>query len=215
MRNRTVLFALALGLTSASQLSAQVNEKGTVHAGIGIALGIHGTRYIQTTHNVSGDLREEDRGAAVTVTVPLRVGYGFSERLSVGLLAELGSYLDSNATRSNSLTLLSIEPQSYLVNTDRFAWTLSGQLGTAHLRFNELNNNVVKAKYSGLNYGLGTGIAFYFSDAIGMQCQMRYVATNIKLRDFQQNGANLVLDNFDANLRTGGVTLQLGLAIKF
>jgi len=67
MNSRHVLLGLSLFLTVAST-SAQVNDKGTFHASIGIVAGRHATEYQQTFTLLGIPLTERSTDGAATVT---------------------------------------------------------------------------------------------------------------------------------------------------
>ncbi|MCB0769090.1 MAG: hypothetical protein KDC00_01645 [Flavobacteriales bacterium] len=196
-------------------LNAQYNDKGTVHLAVGPSFGIHSTRYEQRIVISGAEFPETTNDGAATITYPIQVGYGFSRLFSLGLLIEPGSYLDSNATRSNSLIIYGVEPRFHVVNKDRFAWMVGGQFGGSSLTIQEQGQNVSEAKYSGSLFGLDTGVAFLFTEHFGLQIHLRYLATRMPLKDFSLSGSSIVLSNFEAELNTSGVALQTSLAFRF
>lgn len=214
MTPRTILATLVLTALSFGS-PAQVNKPGTFHLSIGLAAGIHATQYTVTSTFLGIPYSSLEKGAALTTTVPIRFAVGVVKPLSIGLLVEPGAYLDSNATRTNNLLILAVEPRLYIVNTDRFAWTASGQFGFGTLKIREVSGNIRDAKYGGLNFGIGTGISVFFSERVGMEFNTRYIGTNVKLKSYSEDGSGFSLQNYDAELKTKGVTVQLGLAFKF
>lgn len=203
---------IALALFVASDSWAQYNDKGTIHLAIGAAFGGHGTEYETTFLG----FRDTDTDGAATVTVPIELDFGISRKFSLGLYVEPGSYLDSSATESNSMALIGLQPRFYLVNGDRFAWLASLQLGAAGLKIDRVEPFLeTSATYAGGNFGLGTGVVFQFGDLIGLQLHLRYMTTNMKLRDYTVNGDDVSLDDFDATLRTRGVAFQTSISFRF
>lgn len=203
-------FAIFSFIASASM--AQVNEKGTIHLSAGVAAGGHTTRYEQS---VLGFVQKSDDGAA-TMTFPIEASYGLGGRFSLGLLLEPGVYLDSTETESNALAVFALQPRFYLINGDRFTWMASVQLGSARLKYDvDEPGNVSRAVYRGNYFGLSSGVGFYFSDRIGLNLHVRYMATAMPLRDWSLNGTGLDPDLLDAKLSTSGVALQASLAFKF
>lgn len=200
-------------LTSAS---AQFNDKGTVHLALGVAGGAHGTEYKTTIHIFGGNYSDTETDGAATITVPIELDFGISKKFSLGLFLEPGSYLDSSATESNSMALVGLQPRFYFINGDRFAWMGSLQLGAAGLKI-ERDEAFTEssATYAGGNFGLGTGVVFQFTDLIGLQLHMRYMTTNMKLRDYTLNGNDVDLDDYEAVLRTRGVAFQMSLGFRF
>ncbi|MBL7952321.1 MAG: outer membrane beta-barrel protein [Flavobacteriales bacterium] len=210
MNIRITSLAVSIGIMSS--LNAQVNEKGAVHLAAGIAVGGHATRYEQS---FLGVVQTTNDGAATT-TLPIEFGYGLGGRFSLGLLLEPGLYLDSVESESNTLTTFAIQPRFYLVNGDRFTWMASMQLGSTRLKYDVSEpGNVSSAVYRGAHFGLSSGVGFYFTDRIGLNVQLRYMATTMPLRDWSWNGTSLDPDLIDAKLSTSGLAVQASLAFKF
>ncbi|MBK6832534.1 MAG: outer membrane beta-barrel protein [Flavobacteriales bacterium] len=212
---RTALLGSAF-LVLLAPASAQFNDKGTVHLAIGLAGGAHGTEYKTTISIFGGNYSDTETDGAATITVPIELDFGISKKFSLGLYLEPGSYLDSSATESNSMALVGLQPRFYFINGDRFAWLGSLQLGAAGLKI-ERDEAFTEssATYAGGNFGLGTGVVFQFTDLIGLQLHMRYMTTNMKLRDYTLNGNDVDLDNYEAELRTRGFAVQASLGFRF
>ena len=176
-----------LGFT-ATRSVAQVNDKGTFHASIGVAAGAHATEYEQS---IVGVVRRDQDGAA-TVTYPIELGYGSGKRFSLGLCLEPGVYLDSSASGSNGLVSIGIQPRFYIINADRFAWMASVHLGSSALRYDVKEpGNVSDARYRGANFGISTGVGFYFGEHFGLNILARYIGTRMPLREWTVNGTEL------------------------
>jgi hypothetical protein len=195
---------------------AQINTPGRFHLGIGLAAAGHATEYTETIRVLGIPFERRTTDGAATVTIPLEFSVGVVNAMSLGLYLEPGSYLDSSATESNGLALIGVQPRFYLVNKDRFAWTASLRLGGSALQIdrNETGLNSV-ARYRGGHLGLGTGIAAFFTDHIGLQVHLFYLANRFNLKEYELNGASLSLNDIDAELRTRGVGLQASLAFRF
>lgn len=199
---------------------AQFNDAGRLHVGVGGAFGAHATSHNLKYHftflgtNFTYDSTTTD--GAVTATLPVEVDYGIARFMSVGLYLQPGSYLDSSATESNSVILAGIQPKFYVLNKDRFAILAALQLGFSRLHFvrdAELGE-IEDSRYSGFQWGLGTGMSVGFGDHFGMNVMLRYVSTNMPLREYTINGPTLAED-IEARLRTGGVLFQVGFAARF
>ncbi len=204
----TITVALFIGVDS----SAQYNDKGTIHLAIGAAFGAHGTEYESTFLG----FHDTDTDGAATITVPIELDFGISRKFSLGLYLEPGSYLDSSATESNSMALIGLQPRFYIVNGDGFAWLASMQFGGAGLKINREEAGIESsATYAGGNFGLGTGVVFQFGELIGLQLHLRYMSTNMKLRDYTIDGDDIDEDIFTAELRTRGVAFQTSLSFRF
>lgn len=197
-------------------LSAQINAPGRVHVAVGLAAGFHGTEYTEVGTVLGIPLSRKTLDAAFTTTVPIEVGVGVAKFLSLGLYVEPGSYLDSSATESNGLAMVGFQPRFYLVNKDRFAWMASLRLGGSALELDRQEPFVrSEARYSGGHFGLGTGVAVHFSELIGLQLHLNYLANRMTLQDYRINGSEIPLDLYDAELLTRGVALQASLAFRF
>jgi len=210
---RTLFFAFALNL--AFGLSAQVNDKGTFHLSIGLAGGVHGTAYQQTIYVLGIPFVDRQTDGAVSVTVPIRASFGLAKWFSLGLLVEPGSYLDSNATRSNALATIALEPRFYLVNADRFAWFASVQFGATSLQIDDRSPVLQRAEFGGGSFGLGTGIGLYFTDHFGLNLGVRYLASSLDHRKYSYDSSVFNLSNVEGRMDTRGVLLDACLAFKF
>jgi len=162
------------------------------------------------------DLSKTTDSHAATVTFPIQVGVGLADFFSLGAFLEPGSYLDSSVTHSNSIVLYGVEPRFYLVNKEHFAWLAGLQLGgsTLHITGSQ-GRDKTDARYSGSAFGLSTGVVFQFTDLIGLQLHLRYMAANMPLRQYSVNGNSVSQKDFDAVLHTNGVALQASLGFRF
>lgn len=213
-RNASLATLLVLFITG--PIVAQVNKAGTIHLGVGLAAGAHATEYRETVSILGVSFTNKSTDGAATVTLPLEFGIGLAKPVSLGIYVEPGSYLDSSATESNGLAMLGLQPRLYLVNGDRFAWLASLRFGGSALVIDRSEEGTATtARYRGGHLGIGTGIAAYFGDHIGLQVHLNYLANNFTLKEYDINGANVPLDNFDAELLTRGIALQASLAFKF
>lgn len=215
MRTRSILLPALLLL--ATSLSAQYNSKGKLHLSVGGAVGGHATELEQTFEVLGFEIDRTVTGSAATTSVPIEFGYGLSERFSLGLTIEPGSYVPDSASndQSNSLALFTIQPRYYIVNKDRFAWMASAQLGGGTLRMqdNKLGSKVDE-RYFGTAVGLGTGIAIGIGGHVGVEFHLRYLATFLELNAREFNGSS-TMDLYDADLDTHGLLAQLSLAFRF
>jgi hypothetical protein len=207
-----------LALLLSGGLLAQYNDKGTFHIALGTTLAAHATEYDQTITIpfVNLPVRQTSTGGAATVTLPLEIHYGFAPLFSLGLYADPGRYVDSVATRENRIAMLGLQPRFYLVNKDRFAWMASLQLGFTRLVIDDVEAlGRPKSTYGGGHFGLSTGVGFLFSESIGLQLHLRYLANNLPLREYEINGSAISMDLVDAELRANGVGLQASLNFRF
>lgn len=199
-------------------LSAQYNSKGKFHLALGGALGGHATLLDQRFTAFGLEIAQEETGGAVTTTFPIELGFGLGERFSLGLLIEPGRYLPDSAnadTQSNALAIVALQPRFHIINKDRFSWMASLQLGSAALRIqDDTPNAVVDERYAGAAIGLGTGVGIGFSDKVGLEFHLRYLATRMELRAREFNDRS-TMEVYKATLSTGGVIAQLSLAFRF
>jgi len=195
---------------------AQVNDKGTVHIAIGLAGGVHATEYEQTITYLGFPITTNSTDGAATWTVPMEVGYGLARVFSLGIYAEPGAYLDSSATESNGIMMLGIQPRFYLVNSDRFAWMASLRVGATHLTIDRSEADLTTSSaYRGSHLGISTGVAFQFSDLVGMHLHVLYLGNRMPLKEYAVNGNSIDLTGILAELRTQGVALQASVAFRF
>jgi hypothetical protein len=205
-----------LALLNFSWLSAQYNDKGSVHLSLGYAGGAHATEYDQTITLIGIPIRSSSTGGAATSTFPLEVQYGFAKIFSLGLYFETGRYVDSVETKENTIRLIGLQPRFYLVNKDRFAWMAGLQLGGTKLQIDDVEAaGRPKSTFTGAHVGIFTGVGFLFSDLIGLQVHLRYLANTLPLKEYELNGSNLDLSNIEAELRARGLALQLSLNFRF
>lgn len=211
---RSLLAVLFLSLSLSAW--AQVNDKGVVHLAIGLAAGGHATEYEQTVTFLGIPITTTTNDGAATWTVPLEVSYGLARVFSLGIYAEPGAYLDSSATESNAIIMLGIQPRFYLINQDRFAWMASLRLGATNLTIDRSEPGLeTSSRYRGSHFGLSTGVAFQFSDLLGLHLHLQYLTNRMPLKEYELNGSSIDLANIEAELRTQGVTLQASVAFRF
>ena len=214
MRFPCRLIALAL-VSLPSVLAAQINGPGRVHVALGMAAAAHATSYTVTATFLGIPFQSTSNDGAATVTVPIEVGVGIAKVASLGIFIEPGSYLDSSATESNGLASIGFQPRFYLVNKDRFALMASLRLGASALQIDRSEpDERSSALYQGGHFGLGTGVAFHFTDHFGLQLHLNYVANGLKLREYTLNGTGIALDDYKAELSTRGLALQASLVLR-
>ncbi len=214
MLSRSLLLA-AISMYAVGS-AAQYNDKGTVHIALGATIGAYATEYDQTINVLGFPLRTTNSGGAATLTVPIEFHYGLARIFSLGIYAEPGRYVDSVASRRNAISMLGLQPRFYLVNMDRFAWMAGLQLGVTRLQIDdEETPGSPKSMYRGGHFGLNTGVGFLFTDAFGLQLQLRYLANTLPLREYELYGQNVALDLVDAELRANGIGIQASLNLCF
>lgn len=213
---RIIYFLSLTFLLFSSSLVAQYNDKGTVHLAIGGAVSAYATEYDQTITILGFPIRTTSDGGAATTTLPIEFHYGFARIFSLGLYVEPGRYIDSVDTKENSIMLIGLQPRFYLINKDRFAWMAGLQLGTTRLTIDDVAAaGSPRSEFRGGHFGLSTGVGFLFSDLIGIQVHLRYLANTLPLTDYELNGSAVSLDLVEAELRARGVGLQASLNFRF
>lgn len=208
------IVAMLLAIT---QLSAQSNEGGTFHIGLGWSLGIHSTNYEQE-YTVGGVIiRDDDQDAAITRTFPIDLQIGVAKALSLGLYGEFGRYLDSSDTRSNRILIVGFAPRVYIINKDKFNWMIGPEIGISGLQIEdvEFSNKKFTDSYAGLHVRLATGISFYFVKNFGLQFQTRYAYHNMQWRDRDPENTAFDALDYQGVLTTSGIQLTLGATVKF
>ncbi|MCB0795690.1 MAG: hypothetical protein KDB88_13225 [Flavobacteriales bacterium] len=209
--------AAAVLFHSVASLLGQGNEAGTFHVGLGFGVGGHATQFENTLTLLGVSQTSSDDGAAITYAVPIQVQVGVARPISLGIYVEPGAYLDSSATRSNGFMIAGLGLRAYIVNKERFFWMglLDGGLNNLVIKDRDGSNNEVRDTYLGGHFRVGTGIAFYFGDRVGLQFAARYARYNLPLRSRELNGEEFDLSVYDARLTTSGLQFDMGLALKF
>lgn len=196
-------------------LSAQYNDKGSVHLSIGGGLGAYATEYDQTVKILGVPIRQISTGGAATVTLPIEVQFGIAPVFSLGLYGEFGRYVDSVETKENSIAMLGLVPRFYLVNSDHFAWMVGLHLGATTLKIDDVAAlGSPKSKFTGSHFGISTGVGFLFGETVGLQLQLRYLANQLSLQEYEVFDRVLDSDLYDADLKARGVDVKLALHIR-
>lgn len=213
---RSTLFLLGVA-SLALRSSAQSNEGGTVHIGLGFSLGLHSARYEEEWLETSQLRRRETTDGAITRTFPIDLQVGVAKPISLGIYGEFGRYLDSSDTRSNRILIVGFAPRVYIINKDKFNWMIGPEIGISGLQIEdvEFNNKKFTDSYAGLHVRIATGVSFYFVKNFGLQFQTRYAYHNMQWRD--RDPENTLFDTLDYEgvLTTSGIQLSLGATVKF
>lgn len=215
MKHGLLLLSL---LSTAINASAQVNAKGTFQAGLAASFGGHSTEFSNSfTVPVIGRVSNSSSDGAATVSYPIDLQVGLSDRFSLGLCLEPGQYIDSAGTHPNSFFILSIEPRYYVVNKERFGVHVNADFGLSALRISEVQSGTKKFDdtYSGGHFRLGAQMQYYFGGTFGLNFGVKYAAHNMKWKDRDPEDNNLSSLDYEATLKTSGVQFQLGAQVKF
>ena len=205
------------GLFIATSLFAQVNGKGRVQIGLAISGGVHATRFENSFTVLGLTLKNSSDDGAVTVSYPLEVHVGLSNRFSLGLCLEPGSYIDSAGTHPNGFVVAGLSPRFYAINKEKFALLFNLDLGVSALRIAEVQSGTKQFddSYVGGHFRLGTQLQYYFGNTFGLNFGLKYAVHNMKWRDRDPEDALLKDVNYEATLKTSGVQFQLGAQVKF
>ena len=211
------LFAGISTLLLATSLFAQVNSKGRLQIGLGISGGVHATRF-ENSFTVFGiTLKNSSDDGAATVSYPLDIHVGLSNKFSLGLCLEPGSYIDSAGTRPNGFFVVGLSPRFYAINKEHFALLFNLDLGVSALRIGEVRSGTKQFddSYVGGHFRLGTQLQYYFGNTFGLNFGLKYAMHNMKWRDRDPEDPLLKDVDYEATLRTSGVQIQLGAQVKF
>ncbi len=215
MRTTALLPLLVLLPVLSGTVVAQCNKPGTVHISLGADLGLHATKYEETSLLYNNT----DRDGAISYGFPLKVHVGVVKPLSIGVYGEFGGYVDTAGTRSNRTGVLGIEPRFYPVNTDHFNMRLFLQGGYSMLRIEDRYQfgQVGVARYGGPHFAFGTGLGFYAKEVFGMYFDLKYIRHWLPLNSFETNGqaVNYEVWGYEAELTTSGIQFELGFNVRF
>lgn len=197
--------------------SGQAITRGDFQLGIGFNAGAHATRYESEITILGFSKKDSHNDGAVTVTVPLEAQYSFTDRFSLGLYIEPGSYLDSSGTHPNKLLLLGISPRYYVVNKDRFALYVHVDLGLSKLQIKDVKSGKDRFTdyFEGSHARLGVAGQYYFSDLFGLNAGLRFTGANFAWKERDPSDPLIAAFNYKGTLKTTGVQFQLGLQVKF
>ena len=204
---------LCAALFAASALGfSQSNEKGTIHVNV-----LGGMSFGSVKDEANGAEQKSTFGSA---SYGAKFQYGLADNISAGVSIRYGAYaltpkdiVNSN-NLSSTMTALNagLEGRYYVVNNDNFNFFAGPTVG-----FTTANNDfagvgfaqAVEQKFSGLNFGLNTGINWYFTDMFGGTVQASYDQN--MLSGETKSGSTTV----DTDRNFGGVSIMAGLAMKF
>lgn len=211
------LLVLSTALSIASSSPGQVNGKGTFQLGLGASLGVFRTEFENSVvYPIVGRVSNSSEDGAATVSYPLDLQAGLSDRFSLGLCVEPGQYIDSAGTHPNGFFILSIEPRFYVLNKEHFAIHLNADLGISALRIRtgEGTSAEFDDSHAGGHFRFGAQAQYYFGKTFGLNFGFKFASHSMKWRD--RDPENSLLDQFDykAELKTSGVQFQLGAQVK-
>lgn len=189
----SVVAVLAFGFSN-----AQSNEEGTMHASLRGGFGFGTGTY------KSNGISSKNTNAAVAYGIDFQ--YGLSEKISAGVgiegVANVFTPKGADFADDVNTTLagfkFKLNGRYYFVNKDRFNFYGGPSVGYTTLKNVDYSN----LKYNGLNYGVNSGVNFYFADFIGANVELGYEGNSLKGDD-------------SVKLAVGGVRIMAGVAFKF
>ncbi|MBL7963216.1 MAG: hypothetical protein JNM31_05140 [Flavobacteriales bacterium] len=203
------LLTVLLSLATVLPILAQSNSFGSLQFGLGASFGLYNTEFNESYPPTN--YARTNRDNAVAVSFPLEVHLGLVPFMSLGLYLQPGSYLDTSATRSNSMFIGGLSPRFYIVNGDRFNWFAGLEAGLANLVIKErpFAGGTYQYTFGGGHFRIASGFNLYFGKVVGMQMQMKYAVYNMPLWDLEPN-----FSDYTARLKVDGLEAQLGLVFK-
>ncbi len=215
MKHVIVLLA-SLGVASVS--FGQVNAKGRFQAGLGTSLGLFNTEFnFSATYPILGRVSKSSEDGAATVSFPLDLQVGVSNKFSVGVCIEPGRYIDSAGTHPNAFFIFSLEPRYYILNGERFAIHINADLGLSALRISDVESGTKKFDdtYAGGHFRFGAQAQYYFGNTFGLNFGFKFASHSLKWKDRDPEDTTLSALDYAATLKTSGVQFQLGAQVKF
>jgi hypothetical protein len=213
MKKMKLSLFLAAMMAVSSVSFAQSNDKGVIQIGLGYGALIGGGKLTATE---SGQSFSESL-AGVRGNFGVRAQYGLAKNISAGIfLREEGAAYVTTANGYSSGTSfvtsgvgLGIEAKYYLVNKDKFNLYGAPSIGfSSGKAWSDVSN---KISMSGLNYGVGIGLNWYWADFIGMSADIGYSGISISGKDTNSSPGTTITDK----INSGGVMIGVGLITKF
>lgn len=211
-------FVLIAALSIASTSHGQVNGKGEFQIGLGASLGGFKTEFTNSFGIPGGSrVSNSSEDDAATVSYPLDLQVGLSDRFSLGICLELGQYIDSADTHPNGFFILSIEPRFYVVNKERFAVHINADLGLSALTIRSGEGTAAEFddSYAGGHFRFGAQAQYYFGNTFGLNFGFKLASHSMKWRDRDPENTVLESIDYEATLKTRGMQFQLGAQVKF
>lgn len=210
MKTLKKLLLISCAVIISATSFGQSNKPGTIQLGLGwnVAVGGATIKY----KNSNGE--QSDDATGIKALYGLRAQYGLSENLSAGIYAraEGAVYTTSFATNYYSTgsdvtysgTGFGVEAKYYLVNKDKF--NLSPNLAVGFTTGKGEPDFGTSTDLSGLAYGLGVGINWYFAaETFGLSADLGYGGTSL-------TGSN---SGTDVTVTSGGLNIGFGFTVKF
>lgn len=207
---------VAAWLTTVLVLRAQGNAPGRLHVGFGSATSLLRVESSQMRSFEEAAVVRKQRYLASTVTWPVEIGVGVSSMMSMGLYGEFGRFRDTSAFTANRFSVVGFQPRVHVVNEDWFTWMVSARLGWCQLQVDrQVAQVIIQERYQGLQASLGTGVAFYVIDEVGLQLHCHLQSNRMALRELNVDGFVVNIDRGSDVHRLWGMALQASLAFRF
>lgn len=197
-------------------LHAQGNAPGRLHVGFGPATSLLRVESTQMRLFEEAALVRKQKYLASTVTWPVEVGVGVSSLMSLGLYGEFGRFRDTSAFTANRFSVIGVQPRFHVVNEDWFVWMVSARVGWSQLQVDrQVAQVIIQERYQGLQASLGTGVAFYVIDEVGLQVHCHLQSNRMALRELSVDGLIQKIDTSSDVQRLWGAAVQATLAFRF
>jgi len=208
---------LIIGVAASTIAFGQSNKAGVMQAGLGwgSTLGGASIDFTQTISGISSTTTQKGIGA--NVNYGIRGQYGINDLLSAGVFirktsaAYVVTDINSSTTMSTSGFSFGVEGKVYAVNHDKFNLYFAPNVGftTASTR-NYDSYFSIDGSASGLNYGLTSGIDWYWADFIGMSADMGYDHSSLS-----GTFNDAIFKDTKYKINNGGFYIGVGLIVKF
>ncbi len=213
------IFPLLLLLFAGYLAEAQSEKEFQIRAGMGFA--VYGTKSTTTISTPVGDWTNSETDGAVTFHFPLEFRYGFNKRFNAGLDFKIGSYLyepDSGNGKSNAFIVIGPTAEYAFVSLERFRWY--GGLGINYCSLvlqetEELTDDKAIWSYGGAGFKINSGVMIIFGEHFGLNFNLGWDSHNFKLKNYEFNGKDISLDNYEAKLKVGGLDFGFGATYIF
>ncbi len=209
------ILSIAFGLLATLGLNAQSFQGGSLVIQAGAGIGGYGvTERFGLNNNV-----ETDTDGTASTFFPIKVEYGLSELIGIGVFIKPGSFINDNDSTSdyetNSTMAIGADIGIHLINGDRFDLYVAPGIGTSTFKYGvNYTGYDADAKYAGLHYKVNVGMRKYFGEALGIFVDVGYNAYNYDVKSFSENGTNADLNGVTWEYDVSGVEASVGLVLK-
>lgn len=214
------LICTVLVTLSCIQVFSQAQNKGAFSFNLDYDAGVHGTLYTQEFKG--NKVNQTDTSAAGTQLFRINAQYNILKWLSAGLDLRAGKYIEDpeNATANgNKVSMWGLSIRLYPVNRNKFVWYLGATLGGSRLEINRIYTLLIsvpeRSLFKSPHLGLETGFNWYFARNFGMNFGLGFSSQNYKLTEYYFNNDKQDLSDWNNQLSTIGLHMNLGLAFHF